>query len=481
MAAAVAGGHPQTVAAAMHALEAGGNAYDAAVAGGFAAAVSEPGLTSLGGGGFLLARTAAGDERFFDFFVDTPGRGLSESALVPDLDPVVIQFRGADQTFYVGPGSVAVPGCLAGYLRVHASLGCLPLSDVLGPARRIAEEGVVLNAQQAHLFELLEPIFLLTEEGRVIYSDDGRLLGEGDPFSMPDYGHFLDRVATGEVRGFDSARVRDAIADLMDGTDGLLTPDDLAAYEVIEREPLAFTYRGARVLTNPPPSFGGAIVALGLEELERAPLPADGSAPRLLALGDRFEHMLVEHRRRAVGPQSAQGTTHLSVADAAGNLAAMTTSNGSNSGYLVPGTAVHLNNIMGEEDLHPGGFHAMPPGHRVGSMMAPTIVIREDGVAIALGSGGSERIRSALTQVIIHVVDDGMGLQEAIDRPRVHWDGSVLHVEPGFDPAELARVIEHRPVNEWSERNLYFGGTHAVSTSGEAGGDPRRGGSIAVA
>jgi gamma-glutamyltranspeptidase/glutathione hydrolase len=480
MVAAIAGGHPQTVAAALDALDRGGNAYDAAVAGGFAAAVTEPGLTSLGGGGFLLARTAEGTERFFDFFVDTPGRGRPEGSLVPDLDPVVIRFRGAEQTFYVGPGSVAVPGCLAGYVHVHACLGRLPLEEVLTPARRLADDGVLLNAQQAHIFELLEPIFLLTAEGREIYSRDGKLLGEGDSFYVADYGRFLDLVASGEVQGLGSPRVRDVLADLMSESDGLVTTTDLDRYAVHERAPLAFTYRGARIITNPPPSFGGAIVALGLQELERRPKPDWGSAAQLSALGDTFEHMLGEHRRRAAGPQSSKGTTHLSVADVEGNLAAMTTSNGSNSGILVPGTGVHLNNIMGEEDLHPGGFHSEPPGQRVGSMMAPTIVVRPDGEAIALGSGGSERIRSALTQVITNLLDHDMGLQEAVDRPRAHWDGAALQVEPGFDPHVLEQVNDQRPVNEWSEHNLYFGGTHAVSTGGEAAGDSRRGGSTAV-
>lgn len=476
--AVVAAGHPATVDAATSVLRAGGNAYDAVVAAGFAAAVSEPGLTSLGGGGFLLARTARGDEVLFDFFVDTPGRGREAGELEPHFTPVVVHFPGVDQRFNVGFGSAAVPGCLAGYLHVHRRLGRLPLDDVVAPARRLAGEGLELIEQQAELFELLVGVFTLTEEGEELFCRDGSVLGVGDRFSNPHLAAFLDALPH---EGFAAPELAAVVERTMDEKHGLITAVDLASYEVVEREPLVVTHRGVRVVTNPPPSFGGSLVAAALELLDEddgGPPPSFGSGAHLLRLGEVLDEVGARHTGR--GPRAVRGTTHVSVCDAEGNLAAMTTSNGTGSGVFVPGTGVMLNNMMGEDDLHPTGFHSVPPGQRVGSMMAPTIVVPPDGEPVALGSGGSQRIRSAITQVLVNLIDHGLPLGAAVQAPRVHWDGAALQVEPGFDAEAVAAVAAHRPVNVWDRANLYFGGVHAVSPSGAAAGDPRRGGTTAV-
>jgi gamma-glutamyltranspeptidase/glutathione hydrolase len=471
----VAGGHPATVAAAAEVLVAGGNAYDAIVAAGFADAVAEPGLTSLGGGGFLLACTADGEERLVDFFVDTPGRGRADGAADPHLTAVTIQFRGAEQVFHAGYGSVAVPGCLAGYLHTHRRWGRLPLDEVVRPARNLAQDGVVINAQQGEILGLLEAIFALTPEGAAVFSPDGPPLRPGDRFHNPQFAAFLDELAAGKVEGFGAPELAGPLVAAMADHGGLVTIDDLTAYEVIERDPLVVETHGARLLTNPPPSFGGRLVTQALERTERS---ASWDSPDgMAALADALVRIGTAHREP--GPRSTQGTTHTSVADADGNLAAMTTSNGSCSGVFVPGTGVQLNNIMGEEDLHPDGFHVGPPGVRVGSMMAPTVVGLPDGHRIALGSGGSERIRSALTLAIGHLCR-GASLSEAVERPRLHWDGARLQAEPGWDEELLRSLAPRYDINRWAERNLYFGGVHAVSTSGEVAGDPRRGGSTAV-
>ena len=188
---AVASGHPATTAAAMEVLEAGGNAVDACVAAGFAAAVAEPTLTSLAGGGFLLARTGAGEEVLFDFFVDTPGVGRPAGGAPLDFDEVVVQFSGAQQAFHVGLGAVAVPGCLAGWLHAHRRLGRVELSVVTGPARRLAAEGVEVNDQQAYLHRILEPILTRTPEAAAIAAPGGRLLGRGDRLTNPALAAFL--------------------------------------------------------------------------------------------------------------------------------------------------------------------------------------------------------------------------------------------------------------------------------------------------
>jgi gamma-glutamyltranspeptidase / glutathione hydrolase len=499
----VAGGHPATVGAAVEVLRAGGNAYDAAVAAGFAAAVAEPCLSSLGGGGFLLARTAAGEEVVFDFFVDTPGRG--RDATTPVLTPVTLRFGGAGQVFHVGHGSVAVPGCLAGYLHVHRRLGRLELDAVVAPARRLVDQGVVLGVDQAAVVRLLRPIFSTTDAARAAFVPADRPFADGDRYANPALAGFLAAIAAGRVTGFGDPAVAAVIERDQLANGGLLTAADLRAYAVVERAPLQVEHVGARLLTNPAPSFGGRLVARALALLAaEGPAGAAGTGARLVQFARVLATVADEHvtgpagepgaepgdategTAPAVGPpavgvpRSSKGTTHVSVADGDGNLAAMTTSNGSGSGVVLGDTGVFANNIMGEEDLHPRGFHLAPAGVRVGSMMAPTVVLRDDAPALALGSGGSERIRSALTQVIAHLLDDRMTLADAVRAPRIHWDGRTVQVEPGFSPAAVAAVRAVQPVNVWDVTDLYFGGVNAVDIGGARAGDLRRGGTTAT-
>ena len=481
---AVASGHPATTAAAIEVLAAGGNAVDACVAAGFAAAVAEPTLTSLAGGGFLLARTREGEEVLFDFFVDTPGLGRPSGGPPLDFAEVVVRFSGADQAFHVGLGSVAVPGCLAGWLHAHRRLGRVDLSVVTSPARRLAADGVEINDQQAYLHRILEPILTRTPEAAAISAPGGRLLARGDRLTNPQLAAFLGTV---DERGFAEPRLAAAIERTMVDGGGLVTATDLAAYEVVEREPLVVRWRGNRLLTNPPPAFGGELVALGLLDLERRPgWPAiEGSEAHAVALA---EAMVATDEVRAAGRvgdelrrRSTGGTTHVSVADADGGAASMTTSNGEGSGSLLPGTGVMANNMMGEDDLHPHGFHASPAGERVASMMAPSLVVDADGsVRLAVGSGGSKRIRTALAQVIAGVVDQGRSLEAAVESPRLHWDGATLHVEPGWPDDVVDALAARWPVTQWAQRDLYFGGVQAVVPGREAAADPRRGGHAVV-
>jgi gamma-glutamyltranspeptidase/glutathione hydrolase len=256
---------------------------------------------------------------------------------------------------------------------------------------------------------------------------------------------------------------------------------------VIERAPLEVRWRGHRLLTNPPPAFGGELVALGLLELEERPgWPADaGTVAHAVALA---EAMVATDQVRAAGlvgeqlrRRSTGGTTHVSVADAEGGAASMTTSNGEGSGWMLPGTGVMANNMMGEDDLHPGGFHATPPGERVASMMAPSMVVDADGrVRLAVGSGGSKRIRTALAQVIAAVLDQQRSLTDAVEAPRLHWDGAQLHVEPGWADPVVEELEARWLVTRWPQRDLFFGGVHVVVPGHDAAADPRRGGAARV-
>jgi gamma-glutamyltranspeptidase/glutathione hydrolase len=464
-------------------LEAGGNAFDAAVAAGFASAAAEPTLTSLGGGGFLLAHSAAGEEVLFDFFVDTPGRGVV-GGTEPHFEAVTVRFPGADQVFHTGLGSAAVPGCLRGYLHVHERLGRLPLAEVVAPAAALARNGAELDAFHADTVRLLAPIVTGSVASRALFAPGGRLLAEGDTLFNPDLADLLEALPTeGDAplyRGELAVRIAADAAEV----GGLITRADLAAYRVIERSPHTSHILGARILTNPPPSFGGALVALALELLEGRDLGAFGSAEHLCALAETLAAMEARHSATLNGdddrPGNSRGTTHVSVVDAEGNVAAMTTSNGEGSGYLVPGAGIMLNNMLGEDDLHPGGFHSSPPGLRVASMMAPTVALRDGLPLLALGSGGSKRIRSAITQVLLATLAFDLPLAEAVAAPRLHLGDERFEVEPGFDEVALAAVERSWPLNRWSAHHMYFGGVHAVEVPGQAVGDARRGGSGVV-
>ena len=494
----VASGHPQVTEAACAVLRAGGNAFDAVIAAGFAATVAEPALTSLGGGGFLLARTAQGQALLFDFFVNTPGWGLRPGDSELHFLPITVQFSSSSQIFNVGLGSAAVPGVLRGYLHIHRRLGRLPLTEILAPAIHLAREGVVINAKQAYFFDLLTPILTLTAPGQALFAPQGRRLGVGDVYRNPDLAGFLERLPFDGEREFYQGELAQRIdQELREGC-GLLTAADLAAYQVIEREPLPVDYRGFRLLTNPPPSFGGSLLALSLRLLEARQIAgSEFGAPTHLAL--LVAVMDEVERRRAEGylspadlgqPGLAQsqervrlasgGTTHISVCDAEGNAASMTTTNGEGSGYFAPQTGIMLNNMMGEDDLHPEGFHVSPPGLRVASMMAPSLLLTGNRVELALGSGGSKRIRTALLQVISNRVDFAMEPQAAVDAPRLHWDGQQVQIEPGFSAAALTALEQRWPLNRWPAQDLYFGGVNLAAPGGAGAGDPRRGGCAAI-
>jgi gamma-glutamyltranspeptidase/glutathione hydrolase len=471
---AVAAGNAGTARAAGDVLAAGGNAFDAVVAAGFASAVTEPALSSLGGGGFLLAAPAGQPETVLDFFVDSPGRDRPPERLVPAFLPVTVDFAGAQQAFHAGWGSVAVPGCLDGYLAAHRRFGRLPLADVVAPARALAADGAVVDRAQAQLLTLLREILLLTEDGRALFAPGGEVLREGERLRNPRLADVLDDVAGGRLTGF--ADLGPVLDEAAGRAGGLLSGADVSAYEVVERAPLTAGYRGARLATNPPPSFGGALVLAGLRELAAGPL-LDGSPE---ALGRLARVLVAMSERHVAAPAAVRGTTHVSVVDGDGSLAAMTMSNGSCSGVFAPGTGIQLNNVMGEADLHPAGFGSTPPGVRIGSMMAPTVVSAADGSRMALGSGGSERIRSALTCTLTALLDGGRPLAEALHAPRLHWDRERLQVEPGLPAETLASLGADRRLHVWPRRDLYFGGVHAVRRAAdgtvEAAGDERRAG-----
>jgi len=500
----VAAGHPLTAEAGADALRAGGNAVDAAVAAVLMSFVAESPLTGPGAGGFMVVHTR-GETHVLDFFVAAPGLG-PEGREPGALVPVDVRFsENAIQRFNVGPASCGAYGTTLGIAETLARFGSASLGDLTAAPARAAREGVEVVPMQAFLFEVLRPILTSTPECAAIYAPGGRLLAEGDTIRLPEVGDLLDRLGA-EGPGFlYGGDVGGAVSDWVLERGGMLSREDLGAYEVIEREPARVTYRGREVLTNPPPSSGGILIADALGILERLDQPHDpyviaeviASTNRArdeeflegLATEGFLERFLAKQALDSVAIEVRSrlgNTTHVSVMDAEGGCASVTCSNGSCSGVVVPGTGMHLNNMLGEDDLNPLGFHRHLPGARVPSMMAPTVVLRDGRPEIAIGSAGSNRIRSAILQTVLGVVDEGLPAQEAVSAARLHVEERQVDAEPGMDEAALDRLEQAGwTVRRWSELNLFFGGVQAVARHPDTGrltggGDPRRGGVATV-
>jgi gamma-glutamyltranspeptidase/glutathione hydrolase len=497
----VAAGHPLTAEAGADVLREGGNAVDAAVAAVLASFAVESPLTGFGAGGFMMVHRGA-ETVLLDFFVAAPGRdGIERGA---ELVPVPVHFDAETvQTFYVGPASCGVPGTAAGLELALARFGSVPLAELVGAGTRLAREGAPVNAEQAYILEILAPIQERSEPCRELYAPEGRTLREGEIFRFPELAEALERFGAEGAEPFYRGEVAAALSEHVVANGGTLGGGDLASYEAVERRPIRMAFRGTEVLTNPPPSSGGILVAYCLGLLERLggrsgpePLVAAMGAANA-ARGEAFAEALYGEGLEAqlLDPRTLDGTagdllgstTHIAVIDADGMCASVTCSNGSGSGVLVPGTGVILNNMLGEEDLNPLGFHAIAPGRRVPSMMAPTVVLRDGEIELGLGSAGSNRIRSAILQTIVRVVEEGMGADEAVRAPRLHFEQGIVQAEPGIDEAALARIEAGGiPVLRRPAINLFFGGVQAVArdlSSGvlSGGGDPRRGGSVALA
>jgi gamma-glutamyltranspeptidase / glutathione hydrolase len=482
----VAAGHPLSARAGANALAEGGNAVDGALAAMLASFACEPLLTGLGAGGHMLVVEPGHAPVLLDFFVEAPGRG-ADPASVATLVPVSVSFGDADQVFNIGPASVGTYGVAAGVAAASSRFGRIPLAELVRPAAKLARDGVELNTPQAYVIEILAGIVTSTPECAALFAPDGRVVRAGDTVRQPELADALERLGAEGTAPFYTGDLAAAIVDWLADRDGLVTAADLAAYEVVDRAPIRVTYRGRDVVTNPPPSAGGILIAHALAQLDAEP-----SAPDVTQVVATMERTQAERTpgfleglddpefvKRFLARSSALGsTTHVAVLDREGWACSVTCSNGSCSGVVVPGTGIHLNNMLGEQDLNPLGFHSHPPGRRMPSMMSPTAVLRDGAPELVLGSAGSNRIRSAILQTIIRVIDDGLEAGEAVRAPRVHFEDGVVYVEPGIDTGALERA--GRAISPFRELNLFFGGVQAVARDRQGrfsgGGDPRRGG-----
>ena len=535
---AIATGHEASARAGAEILADGGNAVDAATAAAFAACMCEPTLTGLGGAGFATVHMPEGDDHCFDFFASVPGiDGMVELAGAPV--PVDVLFGSTTQTFHVGPKSCAVPGFVKGVLHMHGRFGTMPLARVMEPAIALSRQGIDLPPRQAYCHHLLTPILTRTQRGREVFAPAGPMLVAGDHFAQPDLADTLEQIAAHGESTFYRGDLAAEIVRWSEADGGLITRADLEHYQVVEHAPVHGTWRAFDFVTPPPPSSGGALIAFALRVLERANGGPDGppididsldgatklvaamiasngirgrdfdgwlyggglvdwlASDAMIARGD--ELFAAAHNLGAAHPTSRLGsTTHLSVVDAAGGAVSMTSSTGCGSGEFAGRTGIHLNNMMGEEDLIPVE-HVLRAGERLTSMMAPSIVLSGGRPVLATGSAGSSRLRGAILQTFLRVLESrgvqGAGdsvaqLQDRVDAavqaPRLHAEAAYVHVEPGYDEAAVAHLagLGHA-LERWPKTNMYFGGSNMVAVDVDgtfaAAGDHRRGGGAFVA
>jgi len=511
-----ASGNAEVSRTAVDILEAGGNAFDAALGALCTAAIAEPLLVSLGGGGFLLALADGQKPCVYDFFCQTPGQRRPEAEL--DFYPIMANFGTAEQEFHIGMGSIAVPGVIAGIFEAHRDLGRMSLKDIMAPAIELAREGVRIDDFHHYIIRILRPIMRATPAAFALYESPahaGRLIRSGEQLRNPQAADSLEALVAHGPELFYRGEWAERLAADCRELGGQLTLKDLASYRVERREPVVFRYRGTRCAINPPPSPGGCLIALALGVMSDWDSSRDawGSPGHVLNLlrgmraasvarhryhlesgleRARMEQLLGEETVREwqqalqLNSLFSRGTTHISVADRAGNIASLTASNGEGCAYVLPDTGIMLNNMLGEEDLNFGGFHRWKEGVRLASMMSPAVAELADGTRFALGTGGSNRIRSAITQVLVNLLDFGLSPEAAVTAPRIHLEGEMLSIEAGFDEDTLAVLIESVPEHHlWADRNLFFGGVHMVSIRHggvfDGAGDPRRGGVVAYA
>lgn len=460
MAPGIAAGHPATAEAGLRVLAEGGTAADAAVAASLASCVAETVMTGLAGGGHAIwLDGATGEVRLLDFFVTVPS--VHPDQVVASLEDVGVPFGNEIVHYQVGIASCAVPGVPAGLHELWQRHGRLPWAAVVEPALELARAGVPMPYAHAECLAMLAPVMTLREGAR-IYAPGGELLGEGDRLEQPGLANALELVRDEGARTFYEGTIAETLVALMHEREGPVGRADLDRYEPLWLEPASCEYQGTRVLTRG-----------GLSQLAET-LTA---LPTLRGL-DPAERALTLARVLVAPPYTGRGepigdTTNLATADGDGNSCVLTTSLGLGSGDFLPGLDVHLNSMLGEVDLQ---VQPLVPGARMESMMSPSLVLADDGLAIAAGAAGGTRLRPALAQVLSGILDEGIEPQEAVDRPRLHSTGDIVRIEPGFpEEAHAALAEAGYDVRRFGALHHYFGGVSLLARSGGAA-DPRRSG-----
>jgi gamma-glutamyltranspeptidase/glutathione hydrolase len=439
-------------------LEDGGTAADAAVAGSLASCVAETVMTGIAGGGHAILWDGE-KAQLLDFFVTVPGLGGTPKEV--ELVDIGVPFGTELVHYAVGIASCAVPGVPAGLHELWSRHGRLPWERLVEPAIALARAGVEMPPAHAACLAMLSPVMTMREGAR-IYSPGGNLLEAGDRLEQPGLVRTLELLRDEGGRSFYDGSLAEALLGLMQDRGGLVSRRDLDEYQPYWLDPLEGDYLGLRVLTR-----GGLTASVGEKLAELPCLKGLSPAERALALA----------RVLVALPYSGEGeplgdTTNLVTADADGNACVLTTSLGLGSGDFIPGLDVHLNSMLGEVDLL---VTQLEPGERMASMMAPTVILADDGPLLAAGAAGGTRLRPALVQALAGILDEGLEIQQAVDRARLHSTGELVHAEPGFEEEALIALEAEYEVRRWSAIHHYFGGVSLIARNGAAA-DPRRSG-----
>ena len=473
----MAAGHKLTASAAADILRAGGNAIDAAIGAMAMACVAEPVLTSIGGGGFAMIRRADGRLSLVDFFPHTP---VERRQVGTDGTRMILtDFGTATQAFRIGPATAATPGFTAGIHALAEQGASRTLPDLLAPAIAAARDGVTISNFSHFLSTVVSPILTATETARRVFAPGGELTSEGATTVNPSLAEAL--LILGGSDPIDNP-VMAAILETQQAA-GNLTPADLSGYKAVVRSPLTVKVGQSLVHLNPFPAAGGILIDHSLSQV-------DSTDPVELAEAFRATGRARVGATDALGRIDpvllrTRGTTHISVIDSDGNACAVTVSNGAGNGDMVGDYGFMLNNILGEDDLNPAGPTAWPTDTRLSSMMCPTIIEQPDGAVIALGSGGSNRIRTAISQVVAQLCLNDANLMAAVEAPRIHVEGDHLDFEDLLDADVTGRLRERFEDHlAWPDRDLFYGGVHSVRLGPDGAmqghGDPRRDGAAIV-
>ena len=496
---AVAATGPVAVQAGLAAARAGGNAVDAAIASMVAAMSTEPGIVSALGGAFVTIWPADGEPEVIDGNVEMPGRGQPAERFGQGLREFDVAYGGGI-TLYAGHGSVATPGAFAALGLAHERHGAAAWRDVLAPTSAALREGFHIGAAAASYLDITaDSVFGWDEHTRpLVTRADGSALRGGDLVRSPDLADTLDLIGEQGAQTVYTGELAARIAADSVARGGLLTAADLAAYRALVREPVTLRLGDWEVATNPPPSIGGPLLAVMLGELagragrdwrdvieiQRHVLSYRHHVHDLSEDLEEDGYALLEtvQRHGLPGLPTSSSTAHVSAVDSDGRACAITASSGYGAGATVPGTGLMLNNCLGEPELNRLGLHALSPGTRLASNMAPSVGRSTDGGTLAIGTPGADRITTALMQVLARYCLMGIGLQEAIDRPRLHVrvleDGS-HRLEHEDDPAMTdAAARSGMETVRHPRHSMFFGGVGAAHRAPggalSAAADPRR-------
>ncbi len=502
---ALAATGPVSLAAGRAVARAGGNAVDVAVAAAVAAMATEPGIVSLGGGAFVSVWAPGEEPVVIDGSVEMPGRGRPPEAFGAGVREVFTEYGGGVRMF-AGHGSVATPGAAAACEDAVSRFGVAPWAAVVAPAVGACRDGYTVGGAAARYLGFVAGSLFGTdpEAHALVTRSDGTPLRAGEVATNGMLADVLELVGRDGARVLTTGEVGRAMAHDMARRDGLVTVEDLAAYAPVERVPVRRLVGDWDLAINPPPSVGGPMLAVMLGELARRGDYdwADVLTVQEAVLRYRLEvhdvatdldaagHALLASvdRQGLAGLPTSASTAHVSAVDADGLACAVTMSAGYGAGVTVPGTGMLLNNALGEPELNRLGLHALGPGTRLASNMAPTTGRTADGRVIAVGSPGADRITTALMQVLGQGCLHGADLRAAIEAPRVHvrFDGSgTAVVEHESDPAITAAVhAAGLAATDHGALSMYFGGVGAAYRREDGGllaaGDPRREAAVAV-